>query len=144
MIGLFPPSEKAVEKLYYENESELTAVCNFLLENQYPDSRIELFDSVNTIEFYTDNNAGGRNKDKSEITEKNITDSLETIVDSGFIRVLKEYNYISFQVWGSYGESVNLVFSPDSEPNISEINAKEKVVEKIKPANWFYYREKFE
>lgn len=145
IMGFFPPSQKKIEKMYYENESELLSICDFLWEDQYSESRIELYDSAPyTVERYKYNDRGGMDKEILEITEEDIINSFETIESNGFERVLKEYNYISFQVWGSFGESVSLVFSPNGEPDLSKQNLIDSVIERIEPTGWFYCRETFE
>lgn len=140
IMVFFPPSKHDIEKLYYKNEAELMSICNFLWESQYSGIRIELLDSDNTAICYQKSDKGGYDEKVFEVDDVTLMNSLETIKNSGFIRVLKEYNYISFQVWGSFGGSVNLMFSSSEEPNISEIHAREKKVEKIRPIGWYYCR----
>ena len=137
-----PPSKNKLERIYYRNESELISVCSFIQENKFEEIRIDLFDYTNKIECYYSNNDGSYEKIIFEITDKKILNDLETLKDNGIERILKEYNYICFQVWSCFDESVCLVYSPYNEPNISEVNAKEKFVEKIVPQEWYRYYEK--
>ena len=55
-----------------------------------------------------------------------------------------EYNYISFQIWGNFDESISLIYSPYEEPDVSRINANSQTIESINQDGWFYYREMIE
>ena len=144
VLGLFPPSKSNVEKKYSANEFELTAICSFLQENHYSDILIDLFDSTTTMTCYTSNNYGGYDKETFEITDRKLIDALKKLENNDFIRIKKEHNYIFFQTWGSFGESIGLIFSPNQYPNVLSTNAQDQTLENIKPQNWFYYRVKYE
>lgn len=39
---------------------------------------------------------------------------------------------------------IDIVFSPNGEPDLSKQNLIDSVIERIEPTGWFYYRETFE
>lgn len=140
ILGFFTPTPSDVEETYYRNESELLILSEFVsdLAKEYEIIRIEIFDSINIVELSRENKQGGYDNTTINISDKGIINALEILKEQGFIRILKESDYISFQVWGCFSESVDLLFSPGVYPNTEHINAKEKVVEKIKPNDWYY------
>ena len=79
-----------------------------------------------------------------EFSDSNIISDLEGLKKSGFIRIIKEYNYVFFQSWGSYGESMGLMNSLGEKPNISKLNTVYTFMEKIEQTDWYCYKEKFE
>lgn len=144
LFGGFPPSKSSVEKLYYANETELKSICNLLQENQYESARVELFESAKNIICYSPNNEGGFDKIVLEIDDSKKIDDLEKLKNSGCIRALKEHNYIHFQVWGSFGASVGLVYSHGEKPDTSKNGARYDLVEEIGQTGWYYCKWKFE
>ena len=144
ILGIVTPTKNDVKKLYYANETELNSVCTFLQEEQHSYIRIELSDTVNGMTCYSRNNKGGFDKLEVELSDSNIIRDLEELKKSGFIRILKEYNYIFFQSRGSFGESVGLMNFQGKKPNISGLNTVYNFTEKIGQTEWYCYKEKFE
>jgi len=144
-LGLFPPSVERIEKIYYDNTAELSYICKWLIDSQFTNVRIDIYDSIEEIECSVPNDEGGYEKQIIKITDTNLIDGLIVLKDRDFIRVIKEYNYVYFQVWGSFGGSIGLIFSENQEPDVSKINAKTKVVKKLpSTTSWYYYKEMFE
>ena len=143
-MGMFPQTKEKVEKIYYKNEEEIDYICDFFQNNQHTEVKIDLFDTVNTITYYEGDGQNGYDKENVEIIDGKLLEALETLKNDGFIRIVEEYDYIFFQTWGSFGGSVGLMFSFSEEPNLSQINAIEKVVEKLHKKNWFYCKIKYE
>lgn len=139
-----PPSKSSVERLYYANEAELKSICSLLQENQYERAEIELFESAKNIICYYRNNKGGFDKTMLEVDDSKKIDDLEKLKNIGYIRVLKEYNYVYFQVWGSFGASVGLIYSQGEKPDTSKINTKYDLVEEIGQTGWYYCKWEFE
>lgn len=144
LLKSVPISKKDIIKAYYVNEYELISICDFLQKNVCSDFRIELFESTKKIICYNYNSKEGFDETIYNINDINIISDLEKLKGNGCIRILKEYNYIYFQMWGSFGESVGLLYSKDNKPNIDEINAKDKFLEEIESKGWYYYYAKFE
>lgn len=144
-LGLFPPSIERIEKIYYNNTTELSYISKWLIDSQFTNIRIDIFDAIDEIECSVPNDKGGYEKQIIKITDSNLIDGLTVLKDREFIRIIKEYNYVYFQVWGSFGGSIGFIFSENQEPDVSKINAKTKVVEKLpSTTNWYYYKEMFE
>ena len=141
-MGIFPPSLNAMEKKYQKSENEISLVCRYLLDSnfeKYDVVRIDVFDSTKKIEcLERDNVNGGYKKGIYELSDEKIISCIETLQKTGFDIILKEYNYIYFEVWGSFGTSVGLVYSPHGKPHLSEINAKKQILEKLKYQDWYY------
>ena len=93
---------------------------------------------------YCQNSKGGFDKLMVEFGDDNIISDLEELKKSGFIRILKEYDYIYFQSWGSFGESIGLMNSKGEKPNISELNTAYNFLEEIGETGWYYYKGNFE
>ena len=144
ILGIVSPSKNDVEKLYYANEAELKSICTFLQKEQHTDIRIELLDTTKGMMCYCQNSKGGFDKLMVEFGDDNIISDLEELKKSGFIRILKEYDYIFFQSWGSFGESIGLMNSQGGKPNISELNTAYNFLEEIGETGWYYYKENFE
>lgn len=144
ILGIVSPLKDDVKKLYYANETELKSICTFLQEEQHTDIRIELMDTTKGMMCYYRNNKGGFDKLRVEFSDSNIISDLEELKKSGFIRILKEHDYIFFQSWGSFGESMGLMNSQGKKPNISELNTAYNFIEEIGQTGWYYYKEKFE
>lgn len=140
-LGLFPPSVKKVEQIYYECTEELSYIGKELIDNQFTKIRIDIFDSIEEIEYSFPNGKGGYEIQNRKIADTNFINALTVLKNEGFIRILKENNYVYFQIWGSFGGSIGLIYSEDQEPDVSRINAEIKVIEKLKPENWYYYKE---
>lgn len=139
IFGLFAPTQSYVENMYYKNESNFITINAFIQEMVGTDEmRIDLYDSINRVELYKRNNAGGYDNVTIYITDEKIISILEKLKEGGLIRIQKEYNYTDFQVWGSLGGSVSLIFSQNEYPDISQINAKEKFVNKLSISDWYY------
>ena len=144
ILGIVSPSKSDVKKLYYANEMELNSICTFLQQEQYTDIRIELLDTTKNMVCYYRNSKGGFDKLMIEFSDSNIISDLEGLKKSGFIRIIKEYNYVFFQSWGSYGESMGLMNSLGEKPNISKLNTVYTFMEKIEQTDWYCYKEKFD
>ena len=144
IIGIFSPSKNDVKKMYYANEAELNSVCAFLQEAQYTDIRIELEDTTESMTCYLRNNGGGFDELIVEFIDSSIISDLEELKKSGFIRILKEYDYICFQSWGSFGDSIGLINSQGKKPNTSELNTVYSFMEEIGETGWYYYKFKYE
>lgn len=146
LLGFFPPSKNKVEKIFQKCENELSVICQYSnddnLENY--DFSIDLFDSTSKIKYFKPSDNGGYDNSEYTITDKKLLNTLKSIQKKGVIRILKEYDYLYFQIWGSFGESVGLIYSEGKEPDLSSVNAERIVVERLKAENWFYCREKFE
>ena len=146
LLGFFPPSKNRVEKIFQKCENELSVICQYSnddnLENY--DFSIDLFDSTTRIKCFEQSANGGYDKSEYTITDKKLLNTLKSVQKKGVFRILKEYDYLYFQIWGSFGESVGLIYSEGKEPDLSSVNAKKIVVERLKAENWFYCREKFE
>ena len=144
ILGIVSPSKNDVKKLYYANEAELKAICAFLQKEQHTDIRVELLDTTKSMMCYCQNSKGSFDKLMVEFSDSNIISDLEELKKSGFIRILKEHDYIFFQSWGSFGESMGLMNSQGKKPNISELNTAYNFLEEIGETGWYYYKEKFE
>lgn len=138
VLGLFPQSKSSVEKLYYENEAELKSVASFLQEEENASIRADLFDTTEYMIYYVPHG-----KLNVKISNSNMIMAVEKLKRAGFIRILKEYNYISFQSWESMGESRGLMYTKGEEPDLSKLNVISTQVEEI-GQNWYYCRIQYE
>ena len=141
-FDIFPPTKRDIQKVFYKFETELTTLCNFLNDNYSEDVRIDLFDSINDITIYTDNNNSIVRK-SLEINNDDIIQIMKKLDRYGFVRILKEDNYIYFQIWGSFDQDVGLMYSKGDIPNITEVYAENQVLEKMNTKDWFYYSAKY-
>ena len=134
--------ENSSERKYSENIRQITTICEYLSSEQfktYDIIRIDIFDSLTRIRCSKkdDLNGGYANTDYT-ITDSNLIACLEILENHKFSRILKEYNYTYFQIKSSFNESTGLIYSPDGEPDLSEINAAEKTLKKLKYDGWYY------
>lgn len=138
----FSPAPNSLERKYSENSREIITICEYLNGEQfktYETVRIDIFDSITKVECSKKNdlNGGYVNTDYT-ITDSNLVDCLEIIRNHGFLRIMKEYNYMYFQIKSSFNESIGLIYSPKTEPNLSEINAKKQILKRLKNDGWYY------
>ena len=81
---------------------------------------------------------GGYINIEHTITDSNLIDCLKNLKRHDFTRIIKEYDYLYFQIKSSFNESTGLIYSPKSEPNLSEINAKKQILKRLKNDSWYY------
>ena len=130
------------ERKYSGNSGQITTICEYLNGEQfktYDIVRLDIFDSLTKINCSKkdDSNGGYVNTDYT-ITDSNLIGCLEVLSNHGFLRIIKEYNYMYFQTKGSFNESVGLIYSPAEEPDLSGINAKKQILKKLKTDGWYY------
>lgn len=138
----FSPTPNSLERKYSENSRQITAICEYLNSEQfktYDIIRIDIFDSLTRIDCAEkdDLNGGYVNTDYT-ITDSNLIDCLEILRNHGFFRIIKEYNYMYFQIKSSFNESIGLIYSPVEEPDLSEINATKQTLKKSNNDGWYY------
>lgn len=134
------PTPNSLERKYSENSRQITTLCEYLNGEQfksYEIIRIDIFDSLTRI-FCVENLNGGYVNTDYTITDSNLIDCLESLRKHGFVRIMKEYNYISFQTESSFNASVELIYSPNTEPDLSGINATKQILKKLKIDGWYY------
>ena len=144
-LGMFPPSVNKIEKTYFENEQELSYISAWFLNNDATDININLLEPIKEMECYVADSQGGFERKTIDITDSELLKQLTILKSKKFLRITKEHNSIYFQIWGSFGGSIGLIFSGDQEPDFSKISAKTKVIEKLPSAtNWYYYKIMYE
>ena len=143
-MGFFMPNSNDLNRKYIKCQDELYFVCEYLSDDslkKYDIVRIDIFDSATKIYCSEKDCINGEYKKRVySLTDKKLINSFKTLKKNGFSIVLKEYNYISFSVWSSFGSGVDLIYSPDEKPYLSEINAEEKVLKKLKYPGWYYLK----
>ena len=113
------------ERKYSENSGQITTICEYLNGEQfktYDIVRLDIFDSLTKI----------------NCSKKDDSNGGYVLSNHGFLRIIKEYNYMYFQTKGSFNESVGLIYSPVEEPDLSGINAKKQILKKLKTDGWYY------
>lgn len=141
-ILYFSEAPIGVKQKYNKCSNQITLICEYLNNPQYKQYdiiRIEIYDSINKIECSEKNGVDdGFTNTSYTITDNNLLKCIETLKKQGFVRILKEYNYLCFQTKGSFNTSVGLLYSPYEEPDLSEINAKKIITKKINDLGWYY------
>lgn len=146
LIGIFEPTVNTATRKYQKCQSELSYLCKYFDNNfsEYSVVKIDLFDSANKIMCSKENSGGGYDSICYIMTEKRLIDAVELLRENDFITILKEYNYIDFSFWGSFGKSVGLIYSADNAPNLSDINALKYDVKELKYRGWYYAKITYE
>lgn len=138
----FSSAPNSLEQKYNENSRQITTICEYLKGEQfkiYDTVRIDIFDSLTRVDCsQKDDLIGGYVNTDYTITDSNLIDCLKILRNHGFIRIIKEYNYLYFQIESSFNKSIGLIYSPIEEPDLSEINATKQILKKLKNDGWYY------
>lgn len=145
-IGLSEPSINTATRKYQKCQSALSYLCKYFDNNfsEYSVVKIDLFDSANKIMCSKENSGGGYDSICYVMNDERLIDAVELLRENDFITILKEYNYIDFSFWGSFGKSVGLIYSSDNAPNLSDINALKFDVKELKYRGWYYAKITYE
>lgn len=141
-ISFFLLTPYTAERKYSENSKQITTLCEYLNSEQfnaYAIIRIDIFDSIVKMNCAQKDDFNGRYINIEHIiTDSNLIDCLKSLKKHGFTRIIKEYNYLYFQIKSSFNESTGLIYSPKDEPDLSEINAKKQILKRLKNDGWYY------